>query len=78
MPYDVEVTYRCKLGGLTCQMSTSQTLGTAQEAEAVRSAIPSMPGLANATVMVKNSKLPPTIDEALDYFRKSIREYPPI
>lgn len=76
--FDVEVTYRTQLGGLTCQMSTSQRVATREEAEALRESVQYLPGLANAVVKIKNAPLPPTIDEAIDGFRKSIAEYPPI
>lgn len=73
----VEITYRTRLGSLSAVMSTSQTLGTIAEAEQVREALRAMPGLTGASIKIKNAPLPPTVDEALDAFRKSFCKYTP-
>ncbi len=75
--FDVEITYKTRLGGLTATMSTSQRVASRDEAETLRDAVKHFPGLANAIVKIKNAPLPPTVDEALDGFRKQLAEYPP-
>ena len=77
----VEITYRTRLGGLMAQMSTSQILATRAEAEEVRDKLRLGTGwaqqLADAKIVIKNALPPPTVDDALEAFRKNFAEYRP-
>ena len=81
--FTVEVTYRTRLGNLTAQMSTSQTVETMGEAEIVRTALKEgfkMSGIADAdfSIKIKHAKPLPTFDEAMQKFREHFAEYPPL
>jgi len=74
--FDVELHYPTKLGNLTIKFSTSQRVATRAEAEELRDALRAMPALADATIKIKHTPLPPTVDEAMDGFIATMREWP--
>jgi hypothetical protein len=75
--FEVEVAYQTKMGNLAVNFTTSETVATREEANDLRDALRAIPELANATFKIKNAKLPPTIDEAIDRFRAELRRFPP-
>jgi hypothetical protein len=74
--FEVEVTYLSKLGKVQCNFTTSQRVGTHEEANELRALLRNLPALANASIKIKSGG-PPTVDEALERILKSMREYPP-
>ena len=74
----VEITYRSKMGGLNVNFTNSETVATREEANELREILQAMPELSRAVVKIKNAKLPPTVDEALERIRAELVKFPPL
>jgi len=73
--FSVELRYFSQLGNLRAVMMTSQTVGTRAEVEELRDTLKQIPELATARITIVNAP-PPTVDEAMQGFRKQLVEYP--
>jgi len=73
--FSVKVSYISMLSRMQTVMTTSQTVGTRAEAEELRDALKQIPELATARISIVNAP-PPTVDEAMQGFRRSLAEYP--
>jgi hypothetical protein len=76
--YEVEVTYRTRMGQLICTMTTAATVATREEAHETRAALQAMPAFANATILIKHGKPLATVDEAIQRVSRHLQEYPPL
>jgi hypothetical protein len=73
--FSVEASYYTRLGNLRTVMTTCIAVATRDEAEELRAAIKAIPELDEVTVLVRNAP-PPTVDEAMQAFRRRLAEYP--
>jgi hypothetical protein len=76
--FNVEVTYRTRMGNLICTMTTSATVATRDEAHELRQELQAKPAFVNATVLIKHAKPLATVDEAIEQLARHLREYPPL
>jgi hypothetical protein len=74
--FNVELTYRTKMGNLICTMTTNATVAMREEAIELRGALKAK--FPNATVLLKHAKPLATVDEAMQEISKHLREYPPV
>ncbi len=75
--FNVEVTYRTRIGNLGAVMTSSATLASRPEAEELRTALRGLIDLAGARISITNAKPHPTVDEAFARICKDLAEYPP-
>lgn len=78
--YDVELSYRTKMGQLTMHMHTTETVATHEEAKELRLAIKALMEKCgyDCTVMIKNATPLHTVDEAMEDFKRMITKYRPV
>lgn len=74
--FTIEITYCTLLGNLIAQMTVSQTVGSREEAEEVRTTMRAMPQMVDAQISIKNATPLPTVDEAVQAFRAGFSRYP--
>jgi hypothetical protein len=76
--YDVEITYRTRIGNLVTVISSHAVMATRADADELREMLRTEPGLEQAVVKIKSAEPWPTVDEALDRIRANLLEYPPV
>lgn len=78
--YDVELTYRTRMGQLIMTMHTTETVETHEEAKELRLAIKAMMDRCGfeGRVMIKHATPLSTVDEALETVKRFVTKYRPI
>ena len=74
--FTVRVTYLSRMGGLTVQMSTGQTVENLALATQLRDTVLGSAEFRGAVVTIENATPFPTLDEAMADFRDTLRRYP--
>lgn len=69
--FEVELSYPTRMGNLTIRFTNSR-----EEAEQLRRMLRAVPDLADATILIMNSKPAPTVDEAMQRFAAELQRFP--